>query len=75
MSPKRVAFFDVAPGKPWKIYLISSDGGEAHAAEQRPKMRLDPTWSPRQDFRFAFSYFPLFDPNDARKSLGSSSSM
>ena len=26
---KRIAFFDVAPGKPWRIYLISSDGGDA----------------------------------------------
>jgi eukaryotic-like serine/threonine-protein kinase len=45
---QQVAFAGVLPGKPWKIYLISKDGGSPQPlisiAEQLQE--ADPTWSP-----------------------------
>jgi Tol biopolymer transport system component/DNA-binding winged helix-turn-helix (wHTH) protein len=57
---KRIAFFDVAPGKPWRIYLISSDGGVPEPLLNESRNEMDPTWSPNGT-SVAFSYSPLFD--------------
>ena len=57
---KRIAFFDVAPGKPAKIYLISSDGGTPEPLLNEPRNEMDPNWSP-DGASIAFSYFPAFD--------------
>ena len=43
----RIAFTDVRPGRTWKIYVISSDGGapqEIFAGDTHPE--IDPSWSP-----------------------------
>jgi Tol biopolymer transport system component/DNA-binding winged helix-turn-helix (wHTH) protein len=63
---KRIAFFDVAPGKPWKIYLISSDGGMPEPLLDESRNEMDPTWSP-DGTSVAFSYFPLFDRTTPEK--------
>jgi Tol biopolymer transport system component/DNA-binding winged helix-turn-helix (wHTH) protein len=57
---KRIAFFDVAPGKPWRICLISSDGGVPEPLLNESRNEMDPTWSP-DGTAVAFSYFPSFD--------------
>jgi len=43
----RIAFTDVRPGRTWKIYVISSEGGapqEIFAGDTHPE--IDPSWSP-----------------------------
>jgi Tol biopolymer transport system component/DNA-binding winged helix-turn-helix (wHTH) protein len=57
---KRIAFFDAAPGKPWKIYLISADGGMPEALLNEQRNEMDPNWSPDGN-SLIFSYFPIFD--------------
>jgi Tol biopolymer transport system component len=57
---KRIAFFDVAPGNPWRILLISSDGGTAEPLLNDSRNEMDPNWSP-DGGSIAFSYFPVFD--------------
>ena len=57
---KRIAFFDVAPGKPGKIFLISSDGGTPEPLLNESRNEIDPNWSP-DGTSISFSYFPVFD--------------
>jgi Tol biopolymer transport system component/DNA-binding winged helix-turn-helix (wHTH) protein len=57
---KRIAFFDVAPGKPWRIFLISSDGGVPEPLLNESRYEMDPTWSP-DGTSIAFSHFPMFE--------------
>src|ERR1035438_8843518 len=57
---KRIAYFDVAPGKPWEIYLISAEGGEPEPLLNEPRNQMDPNWSPDGN-SVIFSYFPLLD--------------
>jgi Tol biopolymer transport system component/DNA-binding winged helix-turn-helix (wHTH) protein len=57
---KRIAFFDVAPGKPGKIFLISSDGGTPEPLLNESRNQMDPNWSP-DGTSISFSYFPVFD--------------
>lgn len=57
---KRIAFFDVSSGKPWKIFLISSDGGSAEPLLNESRNEMDPAWSP-DGTSLAFSYFPIFE--------------
>jgi Tol biopolymer transport system component/DNA-binding winged helix-turn-helix (wHTH) protein len=63
---KRIAFCDVAPGKPGKIFVISSDGGTPEPLLNESRNEMDPNWSP-DGASIAFSYFPVFDrtpPNE-----------
>jgi len=57
---KHITFFDVAPGKPWKILLLSSDGGTAEPLLNESRNEMDPSWSPDGN-SIAFSYFPIFE--------------
>jgi Tol biopolymer transport system component/DNA-binding winged helix-turn-helix (wHTH) protein len=57
---KRITFFDVAPGKPWKILLLSSDGGTPEPLVNESRNQMDPSWSPDGN-SIAFSYFPIFE--------------
>lgn len=65
---KRIAFFDAAPGKPWKIHLISADGGTPEPVLNEPRNEMDPNWSPDGN-ALLFSYFPIFEKT-APESLG-----
>jgi Tol biopolymer transport system component/DNA-binding winged helix-turn-helix (wHTH) protein len=57
---KRIAFFDAAPGGPWKIYLISPEGGSPEPLLDEPRNEMDPNWSPDGN-SLIFSYFPIFE--------------
>jgi Tol biopolymer transport system component len=57
---KHITFFDVAPGKPWKILLLSSDGGTPEPLLNESRNEMDPSWSPDGN-AIAFSYFPIFE--------------
>lgn len=65
---KQIAFFDVAPGKPGKIFLISSDGGPPEPLLNESRNEMDPNWSP-DGTSISFSYFPVFD-RTSPKELG-----
>jgi Tol biopolymer transport system component len=57
---KRIVFFDTAPGKPWRIYLISADGGVPEPVLNEQRDEMDPNWAPDGN-SLIFSYFPLFE--------------
>ncbi len=57
---RRIAYFDAAPGKPWRIFLISADGGKPEPLLNEPRNQMDPNWSPDGN-SVIFSYFPAFD--------------
>ncbi len=63
---KRIAFFDTAPGKPWRIYLISADGGTPEPLLNEQRNEMDPNWSPDGN-SLIFSYFPIFEKAPAEK--------
>ena len=65
---KRIAFFDAAPGKPWRIYLVSADGGMPEPVLNEPYNEMDPNWSPDGN-SLLFSYFPIFE-TQAAENLG-----
>ncbi len=60
LDAKRIAFFDAAPGKPWKIYLISPEGGTPEPLLEELRNEMDPNWSPDGN-SLIFSYFPIFE--------------
>ncbi len=43
---KTIAFSAATPGKPWKIFLISPDGGSSEPISSREAPETDPSWSP-----------------------------
>jgi Tol biopolymer transport system component len=43
---KQIAFSARAPGKPWKTYLISAEGGAPQQLTAEERRELDPGWSP-----------------------------
>jgi Tol biopolymer transport system component/DNA-binding winged helix-turn-helix (wHTH) protein len=65
---RRIAFFDAAPGKPWRIYLVPSDGGTPQQVLDEQHNEMDPNWSPDGN-SLLFSYFPIFE-TEAPESLG-----
>ena len=42
---KRIAFSGVTPGKTWKIFAVSADGGSPEKLTANENTELDPTWS------------------------------
>jgi Tol biopolymer transport system component len=42
----RIGFMASRPGKPWKIFLVSSAGGSAEELMPEERIEGDPTWSP-----------------------------
>jgi eukaryotic-like serine/threonine-protein kinase len=42
----RIGFMASRPGKPWKIFLVSSAGGSAEELTPEERIEADPTWSP-----------------------------
>ena len=57
---KRIVFFDTAPGKPWRIYLISAEAGTPEPVLNEQHNELDPTWSPDGN-SLVFSYAPWLE--------------
>jgi Tol biopolymer transport system component len=57
---KRITFFDSTPGKPWRIWLISAEGGTPEPVLNEQHNELDPTWSPDGN-SLVFSYAPWFE--------------
>lgn len=43
---KRIAFAGKLPGKPWKLYLVSSEGGAPQQLMPEERTEFDPNWSP-----------------------------
>jgi len=43
---KQIAFSARVPGKPWKAYLISAEGGTPRQLMPEERRELDPGWSP-----------------------------
>lgn len=43
---QRIAFSAMAPGKTWKVWLISRDGGTAQQLTSDEVVEFDPNWSP-----------------------------
>jgi serine/threonine protein kinase/Tol biopolymer transport system component len=45
---QQIAFAGALPGKPWKVYVISKDGGSPQAVTSTSEetQEADPTWSP-----------------------------
>lgn len=43
---KRIAFSATTPGKPWKVFVISPDGGSPEPVTFTETIENDPTWSP-----------------------------
>jgi len=56
----RIAFFDAAPGKPFKLYVVPANGGSPQAVIDQPWNEIDPSWSP-DGHALVFSHFPIFD--------------
>jgi len=42
----RIAFVAAVWGKPWKVYLVSAEGGTPQPAVEESRPEVDPTWSP-----------------------------
>ena len=43
---KRIAFLGRLPGKPWRVYLVSSEGGAPQQLMPEERYENDPSWSP-----------------------------
>jgi len=43
---KTIAFSAAKPGKPWKVFVISPDGGSTESITSTETLETDPTWSP-----------------------------
>ena len=62
---QQIAFSAATIGKPWKLFLISKDGGSPQAVTKDEVQETDPTWSP--DGRtLAFGHY---DPVNAEKTF------
>jgi eukaryotic-like serine/threonine-protein kinase len=42
----QIAFVDAQPGQPWKVFLISAQGGSPQEVLAETHTQVDPTWSP-----------------------------
>ena len=60
---KQIAFSGTVPGKPWKVFLISADGGVPQPLTSDEAMETDPSWSSDGNL-LAFGHH---DPEDPAK--------
>ena len=58
---QQIAFSGADPGKPWKVLLISKDGGSPQAITSQEMIETDPTWAP-DGSAFAFGQFDAIHP-------------
>jgi len=58
---QQIAFSGASPGKPWKVFLISRDGGSPETVTSDEIQEADPTWS-RGGNSLAFGHFDPFHP-------------
>ena len=58
---KQIAFSGTTPGRPWKIFVISSDGGNPQPLTTDEAVETDPTWSPDGNM-LAFGHHDQVDP-------------
>jgi eukaryotic-like serine/threonine-protein kinase len=42
----QIAYLDLRPGQPWKIFIIPSQGGSPREVLAETKTQVDPVWSP-----------------------------
>jgi serine/threonine protein kinase/Tol biopolymer transport system component len=57
----KIAFSGASLGKPWKVFLISADGGSPEALTPDDAMETDPSWS--ADGRtIAFAHYDVLHP-------------
>jgi len=42
----QIAFLDVRPGQPWKVYVIPTEGGSPREVLSETRAQVDPVWSP-----------------------------
>jgi Tol biopolymer transport system component/DNA-binding winged helix-turn-helix (wHTH) protein len=56
----RIAFFDASSGKPFKLFLVSANGGSPSPVVDEPWNEIDPNWAPDGQM-LVFSHFPVFD--------------
>src|SRR6202049_3639831 len=58
---KQIAFSGTSPGKPWKVFLISAEGGTPQPLTSDPAMETDATWSSDGN-SLAFGHHDVMDP-------------
>lgn len=57
---QQIAFSSASPGKPWKVFLVSRDGGDPHALTSESVQETDPTWS-SDGSTLAFGHYDLLN--------------
>src|SRR5208337_4082364 len=60
----QIAYVDIQPGRPWKTFLISAQGGVPQEMLAESHAQLDATWSP-DGKRIAFGRHLNVDPSEA----------
>ncbi len=55
---KRIAFMDVSAGKPWRIYVVSANGGTPEPVLEEQHNQEHPSWSPDgNSLTISYTYF------------------
>jgi Tol biopolymer transport system component len=61
---KQIVFMASLPGRPWKIYLLPSEGGTPQELKSGDRNQGDPTWTP-DGSSIVFAGLPWFDYAEA----------
>ena len=61
---KSVAFMGTEPGRSWRVYVVSADGGTPRMISPQDRNYGDPSWSP-DGFSLAFGALPWTEPENA----------